>query len=135
MEILLNTEDYKRYDFDILSVAPKNLIKFLYQKAEVLKILVIVHFSRFSMSFHSSQLIPSSGAPYNVGLGSCWILFVERWTHFKTVVVFVQKVGLIWLFYFDYSVHRSNWWFKTVNHWGKGDNDIMCIEKEKLCLV
>ena len=41
MEILLNTQDYNCYNFDIFSVAPQNFIKFLYQKAEVLTILVI----------------------------------------------------------------------------------------------
>ena len=60
MEILLNTQDYNCYNFDISSVAPQNFIKFLYLKAEVLKILVIVHFHDFSMSFfHSGQLIVS----------------------------------------------------------------------------
>ena len=39
MEILLNTQDYNCYSFDMFSVTPQNFIKIFYQKAEVLKIL------------------------------------------------------------------------------------------------
>ena len=47
IEILLNTQDYNCYNFDISSVAPQNFMIFLHQKAEILKILVIALFHDF----------------------------------------------------------------------------------------
>ena len=54
MELLLNTQDDNCYTAYIstvrATVAPQNFIKFLHQKAEVLELLVVMHFSLFSMS-------------------------------------------------------------------------------------
>ena len=51
MEILLNTQDYDCYNWLISTVAPQNFIKFLQQKAEVLKLLVIMHFYDFLWAY------------------------------------------------------------------------------------
>ena len=45
MEFLLNAQDYNCYTTDISTVSPQTFIKFLHQKAEVLRLLVIVHFT------------------------------------------------------------------------------------------
>ena len=44
-----------------------------------------------------------------------------------------KKVGLICLkgaFYFSYSGHKCNCWFKIVDHWNKRENGVMCTRKE-----
>ena len=63
MEILRNRQDHINcYNLLISTVAPQNFIRFLHQKAEVLKLLVIMYFLWFSMSlFHSGQWILASG--------------------------------------------------------------------------
>ena len=32
--------------------------------------------------------------------------------------------------YFSFSGHKCNCWLKIVNHWDKGDNGVLCTEKE-----
>ena len=44
MEFLLNAQDYNCYTNDIPTVAPQNFIKFLHQRVEVSRLLVIMHF-------------------------------------------------------------------------------------------
>ena len=44
MQFPLNTQDYYRYTTDISTVAPQNFVRFFHEKAEVLRLLVIMHF-------------------------------------------------------------------------------------------
>ena len=64
----LNTQDYNSYTTDISTVAPKNFLKFLYQRVEVFRLLVIMHFYGFLWVYfllyrliHSVKFFESNG--------------------------------------------------------------------------
>ena len=80
MEIPLNTQDYNCYNWPVSTVAPQNFIRFLHQKAEVLKLLVIMHLRGFSLSFlsvfYSGQLILASSVYVHYMFSIC-LLYVH----------------------------------------------------------